>query len=108
MNESIITAYNQVLVEEEKKYSYDGTRFVNRPPTPEEETKAKALADKWKRTATQPMSDYVKTIKGDISFRNKETLDVQGEETPENAASKKRATEYKKKHSFGDYYKKTR
>jgi hypothetical protein len=68
MNNELIESYLGMLNDPalyengEQKFSYAGTKFVNRPPTEEEKAASKALGDKWKHTATMPMKDYLDTI----------------------------------------------
>ena len=106
MKDDIGSAYLFMLeqsgIVEEKKFSYDGNRFVNRPPTPEETVKNDALREKWKSTMALSPAAYIETIKGQVSDTAKHALHIQNStaDKVEVDASKKRAKEYTKTHSF--------
>jgi hypothetical protein len=104
MKDDIGSAYLFMLensgIVEEKKFSYDGSKFVNRPPTPEETAKNDALREKWKTTMALSPAAYVQTINtSDAAKRGLENQNSTAD-AKEVDASKKRAKEFTKTHSF--------
>jgi hypothetical protein len=104
MKDDIGSAYLFMLeqsgIVEEKKFSYDGSTFVNRPPTPEETAKNDALREKWKNTMALSPSAYVQTV--NTTHSAKQGLENQNSiaDKKEVDDSKKRAKEFTKTHSF--------
>lgn len=63
-NDWIVSAYLDMINEtSDQKFAYDGTKFVNRPPTDAEKEREKKLGDLWKKTATMSKEDYIKSLK---------------------------------------------
>lgn len=106
-NNKILEAYLEMLNNEElyesngdQKFSYDGTRFVNRPPTEEEKARSKALGDKWKKTATMPIKDYLDTLPM-TNYKLNDVLKAQAD-TEGDKESKKRNKEFLKKNPISN------
>ena len=73
------------------------SRYASGGRTPEQVERDNALAAKWHKTATQPWSEYMKTVQSNDTWAQ-----MQGSDNAENEASKKRVQDYitKYKHLF--------
>jgi len=92
---------------EDRSYSYadfgDGkgrTNFVNRPPTEDEKKASDALGDVYKKTMTQPMDEYLKTITGRSGDIAMNALKAQNDGSEDAIKSKSDSKEYIKNNSF--------
>lgn len=73
------------------------SHYTSGDRTPEQVDRDNALAAKWHKTATQPWSEYMKTVQANAAWAQ-----MQGSDDVENEASKKRVQDYitKYKHLF--------
>lgn len=70
------------------------SHYASSDRTPEQVERDNALAAKWHKTATQPWSEYMKTVQANTAA----WANMQGTDDAANEASKQRVQDYLKKY----------